>query len=140
MRPLHYVRDNWIALVFIIAVVASFVVNRQESLDRDRKSVAAQVQGCVSNSARTAVGAQGWLRLSDRVRERGNPGDSRSADTYAATAGGMIAEIVAPKGYEGSPTLVEVVEVKNDYGKLIIRPTARAKDLHRLGCEDRYKL
>lgn len=134
-----FVRDNWIAVVFILAVIASFVVNQRQSVNADNRQTANVVEGCVSNSVRTAIGAQGWMRLSERVAERNNRGDQVSAGRYAAVAGGMIAQIAAPPGYEGSHILAEVQERRDASGHIKIVVTNRAAKLHREGCKLRYE-
>ena len=51
-----------------------------------------------------------------------------------------VAELPAPKGYEGSVKLADVRETTGRDGRIIIAASPEARKLHTLGCIERYKL
>ena len=128
-----WVRQNAILLIFLVAVIASFVVSNQESHSRDRSQARQIVAGCISNSARAAKNAAGWHELSLRVAARGNPGDSISAQKYDAISRGIISDIPAPRFHQGDP---RIAEARFDGERIVLTP--RAKAMQKAGCVLRY--
>lgn len=128
---MHWLAQNWIAIVFVIAVIASYAIQRDERVTADKQQKAAAVAGCVRASVRPALGAAFDLQA---AVARSADGNSSIARAYQKLANGLIATIPAPAGFAGSPLLAEIYYT-NDEARL----TARARRLQRQGCEEAYR-
>lgn len=130
---MSFLRKNWIAVVFLAAVVAFFVVSNHESSVRDHVQHVQLVNSCKRGAARTAIVAAYQHRTADARRATG---DTAIADDYDAYALGSVASIPAPPGVSaGDPTMVEVHRVSMPGGKYMFELTAHAKALQAAGCE-----
>ncbi len=122
----------------VAAVLVSFFVQREDSIQRDRERAQSQTNACIASSKRAAINAAGWDALSQRVGGRGNKGDRESAERYQATSVGTVATIPAPKLVGNRSRLIYYDVMDTGTGvKIVLTPTALR--LQREGCQDFYK-
>jgi hypothetical protein len=135
-----WIRNNWIVVMLLCAVILSFVVQRHDSLNRDHQRVDAQIANCVLASARSAVEANGWHRLSLRAELRNNKDDPYSAASYQGTADSVIALIPPPSPVNKiNPRLAETTAVRSaDGSRFYFTITPRAQRLQVAGCNQQY--
>lgn len=131
-----WIRSNLIFLIFVGAVIVSFVVANKESSQRDRDQAAQLVAGCIRTSERASLNAAFQF---DAAEARSKSGDEGVADKYSAQAEAMISTIPAPRNIEDRSELIAVRFVKRPDETLVARLTSRAAELQQKGCEQAYR-
>lgn len=142
-------RNNWVAIVFIFAVVASFVVGQQESKQRDEAQRTQLVAGCSRTSERSVLDAAYKQKTSDVRRAAGTPKDIVAADEYQKfSLGGVdliplpaeVREAMASGELHPQDALIRaVVESTNAAGDPIYRLTPEARAVVKQGCVEAYE-
>jgi hypothetical protein len=139
MRFVHWLAQNIVLVVFLIAVVGSFVISNKESASRDNEQRAQLITGCSRTSARTAFNAIGQFALAERVGRRNNPGDQKSSELYAAVGNGLLESIPLPDGMKmGDPAIYEAKLVVSMGKKPTFHLSDSAKALQKAGCAKAY--
>lgn len=130
---MQWIRANWLALIVVLAIGASFVAAREDSRARTDAQRINLIQGCIRNSSKTALDTAYKMRTADARR---STGDDKIADDYDAFARGALISIPAPKGFEESTALIGVrLNAAGD--KYVL--TKQAVTLQRAGCERAYR-
>ncbi len=134
---MNFIRRNWVAVMLIFALGASYIVSRQETLGRERALKSALVTACRGSSERTALNAAGFNALAARVASRGNKGDKKSARLYSASAYG-ISDLIPPPGSALGKGIAEVtlVDLPGEPAKFVL--TAKAAAMQEYGCKSLY--
>lgn len=135
----HWLRHNWIPIVFIIAVVASFLISDAESKSRDRAQREQLVIGCTRSSGRTALDAAYKLKTADVRHATHGKLSQRAADAYSAYAWGEIRLLPAPPGVAGTTALIKTVKVSPPGERPYFKLSPSTQALLRAGCELAYK-
>jgi hypothetical protein len=133
-----FFRRYWTSILIVIALVASFVISRQDAAERSHKITSALVTACVASSQRTALNAAGFAALAERVGARGAKGDAESAKRYRAVSTGIITLIPAPIGHEGDPQIARatLIDAPGQEPRFVITRKTSAMQLR--GCKDFY--
>ncbi len=136
MVNVKFVKDNWVAIIFILAVLGSFVVAREDSKTRDRAQHTQLVEGCKRNSARAAlIGAY----QHETAEARRASGDFDVAEKYDAFRLASFELIPVPEGLDPGDMSLAEVEPVTQGGKIVkYRLTKRATALQAAGCERAY--
>lgn len=135
---MDFIRRYWVIVLMMVALAASFIADRQSRVEAEKELRKALVTACIADSARTALNASGFIALSERVGQRSNESDQKSAALYRAVSAGVVGLVPAPVGREGDRAIIET--------KLIDRPgrvprlvvTEKAKSLQIEGCKAFY--
>lgn len=127
-----FLRTHIWGLLILVAIVASFVVSREDSISRDRAQHTQLVQGCERGSYQKAMGARGWF---EGAKTRRGTGDFEAANRYEAVALGMIHTIPAPKAHVDDPRLADATLVKKPGERPIYVLTSDAQKWQREGCQ-----
>lgn len=148
LRGVNWVRANAIFVIFLVAVVASFVVSNQESARRDSVQRAQLVSGCSRTGEARILNAAYKQKTSDVRRAAGTPPDIKAADAYELFALGEANLVPLPAKVEAalrerkfdlSKALIDSIELGRDAaGKQIYQLTPKAKAVIRAGCVEAY--
>lgn len=138
--PHRWVARNWIAVGVAAALVAAPVLahsNAKHQAESQSKATATRsYENCLTASPRTATNVA-FQKAAASVRRAA--GEELVADKYDALAQLQTDTILAPKGYEGSPELVEV-SFHREGKKLVARLSAHSQELLKEGCRPAYRL
>jgi hypothetical protein len=77
------------------------------------------------------------MLLSDRVTERGNQGDAKSGERYAAVGSGLLDQIAGAEVFDVKKLSDYRIMTVGDRLKIVLTPEAIR--LQKAGCEARYK-
>lgn len=142
-------RKNWVAIVFLVAVVGSYFGGRQDSINRDRAQSKQLITGCERSTERGVLLAAYQQTTSDVRRAAGTPKDIVAADRYQMFALGNIEQLQLPRGLiikvhtdtnlsTGQALIQSVVPGVNEAGEDIYRLRPAAKVVVHQGCVEAY--
>lgn len=124
-------RNNFIAIVFLLAVAGSFWVAKVDSSRRDRNIVDAAVSVCERTSNGTAYDVVFKFLVAKSARGRGESEFARKTEFYAR---GKLRTLPAPQSFgNDEQELMQLVETDQRNGRIVLSP--RAVRLQREGCE-----
>lgn len=133
---MKWCKEHWYAAVLAIALVVAAVVANRDARDQSAEIQQRNYENCLVASPRTAY-TVAFTRAAANARRA--TGDPFAGDQYDALAATQTATILAPKGYEGSPQLVQVTfERTLPDGPLRARLTDRSMALLKEGCRRAY--
>lgn len=133
---MKWCKEHWYAAVLAIALVVAAVVANRDARDQSAEIQQRNYENCLVASPRTAY-TVAFTRAAANARRA--TGDPFAGDQYDALAAAQTATILAPKGYEGSPQLVQVTfERTLPDGPLRARLTDRSMALLKEGCRRAY--
>ena len=131
LSGMNFLHRHGVTLLVLAAIFGSFLVNRQESIDRNNEQSQTLVAGCItSNTARALLAAY-------QRRTVANARTPAIAADYAAFARGGEDFLTVAK-YIDDPTAATQVEVFVEDGKAIMRLTDASAALVRDACEQFY--
>lgn len=129
---MRWIRHNWLAIVVLLAIFASFWASDSESAHRDDAQHRQLVESCVRGSAKSALLAAYQHRTAEARRDAG---DISIADDYEAFAKANIDIIPVPEGVtQGDPAIASVTREPMPGGYKFVL-TGQAQQLQRSGCE-----
>jgi hypothetical protein len=129
-------KRNWLAIFFIVAIVASFFFTERESRQRDDAQAQQLVAGCIRGAERIAYNAAFQYDAAD-TREA--TGDLAVAERYRAEADGQVRTMARPDHLVSLQAMTRVVFQRDAHGrvtKAALTPEARA--LQVAGCEKAF--
>ena len=136
---MNWIRSNLLAIVVLVAIIASFAIGLHEANVAERTARIDNAASCVRANARTALTAAYQRTTADARRVAGTLADTLIADDYAAYAHGSAAylEIARYHNHPGEATRVRRVEIEGEPGYVL---TQKAYALVEEGCSRSFGL
>lgn len=127
---INWAKDNFMVLIFLAAIVASFVVAQQESANRDRDLVKAAVSVCARTSNGTAYDVVFKFRLARAARKQSEDKLASDIESYAR---GKLRTLPAPPSFSNDEAeLRTLIDTERKDGRIVL--TKEATALQRQGC------
>lgn len=143
---MHWLEKNWVLIVFVVAVFASFVVSNKESHDRDRRQASQLVLGCQRTSERSVLLAAYQQKTADVRRAAGTQKDIAAATQYEMFSRGSLNLVPLPSGLlkryrevSNSEALhLAVYKTISQTGEPMYRVRASVREILHQGCVEAY--
>lgn len=132
---MDWIRRNAVVLIFVVAIVASFAINRADSVDRDAEQANTLVAGCVQAGTGRAL-LSAWQR--DAAEARRAEGDTDVASDYEAYANATAASLAIARLIDDPERATEAVKVQTPDGPQFVL-TEEAAALVEKGCDNQYR-
>lgn len=132
---MRWIRQHFMALVVLVAIVVSFFVAQHDSIERDKAQSDALVAGCVQSGTGRAL-LSAWQ--SDAADARRAEGDVEVANDYVAYANATAASLAIAKLIDDPKRATQAVKVHTENGPQFVL-TQEAAALVARGCEAQYR-
>lgn len=132
---MQWLKSNAVFVVFLLAIVLSFLVNQHDSQVDDARQTRADVQACLRTTERAALEAAFQYDAADAREKDGN---LATADKYRAVANQIIYSLPGTAGLEAKKMMAELRFYRDSAGVMHAELTHDARKLQRSACSEAF--
>lgn len=128
---INWIRQNFMVLIFLLAIGGSFIVAADDARQRDKNLVTAAVSVCERTSNGTAYDVVFKFHLADDARAAGK--DKLASDIESFARGKLRTLPAPPRLGNKEKDLRTLVDTEERDGRLVL--TKEAARLQKVGCK-----